>query len=126
MTTWRRLAVFGAIIGVPACGASEQGTTSDNDVGEAASAVIAAELPVVAPRFLTPPIYGYDDAPRAPDSDDPAIWINSRNRAQSLFIGALKNAGLLFRRLQSEMDESGIHTYPPGPWHAGLEPFPAD
>ena len=22
------------------------------------------------------------------------------------------------------MDESGIHTYPPGPWHAGLEPFP--
>ena len=22
------------------------------------------------------------------------------------------------------MEESGIHTYPPGPWHAGLEPFP--
>jgi hypothetical protein len=22
------------------------------------------------------------------------------------------------------MDESGIHTYPPGPWHAGLAPFP--
>jgi hypothetical protein len=37
---------------------------------------------------------------------------------------ALKNAGQLFRRLQGEMDESGIHTYPPGPWHAGLEPFP--
>jgi hypothetical protein len=39
---------------------------------------------------------------------------------------ALKNAGQLFRRLQAEMEESGIHTYPPGPWHAGLEPFPAD
>jgi hypothetical protein len=26
--------------------------------------------------------------------------------------------------LQGEMDESGIHTYPPGPWHAGLEAFP--
>jgi hypothetical protein len=37
---------------------------------------------------------------------------------------ALKNAGQLFKRLQSEMEESGIHTYPPGPWHAGLEPFP--
>jgi hypothetical protein len=37
---------------------------------------------------------------------------------------ALKNAGGLFKRLQGEMDESGIHTYPPGPWHAGLEPFP--
>jgi hypothetical protein len=38
---------------------------------------------------------------------------------------ALKNAGQLFKRLQGEMDESGIHTYAPGPWHAGLEPFPA-
>jgi hypothetical protein len=37
---------------------------------------------------------------------------------------ALKNAGQLFRRLQGEMEESGIHTYPPGPWHAGLAPFP--
>src|SRR5215218_3290510 len=39
---------------------------------------------------------------------------------------AVDNAGELFERLQSEMDESGIHTYPPGPWHAGLEPFPAE
>jgi hypothetical protein len=38
---------------------------------------------------------------------------------------ALANAGQLFKRLQSEMERSGIHTYPPGPWHAGLEPFPA-
>jgi hypothetical protein len=37
---------------------------------------------------------------------------------------ALKNAGRLFGRIQGEMEESGIHTYPPGPWHAGLEPFP--
>jgi hypothetical protein len=37
---------------------------------------------------------------------------------------ALKNAGQLFRHLQGEMEESGVHTYPPGPWHAGLEPFP--
>jgi hypothetical protein len=37
---------------------------------------------------------------------------------------ALKNAGQLFRRLQGEMEESGIHTYAPGPWHAGLAPFP--
>jgi hypothetical protein len=39
---------------------------------------------------------------------------------------ALKNAGELFKRLRDEMEESGLHTYPPGPWHAGLEPFPAD
>ena len=29
-----------------------------------------------------------------------------------------------FRRLLSEMDESGVEAYRPGPWHAGLEPFP--
>jgi hypothetical protein len=23
------------------------------------------------------------------------------------------------------MEESGVHTYAPGPWHAGLAPFPA-
>jgi hypothetical protein len=38
---------------------------------------------------------------------------------------ALDNAGQLFKRLQNEMEESGLHTYRPGPWHAGLEPFPA-
>ena len=38
---------------------------------------------------------------------------------------ALDNAGQLFKRLQNEMEESGLNTYRPGPWHAGLEPFPA-
>ena len=38
---------------------------------------------------------------------------------------ALDNAGGLFKRLQNEMEESNIHTYRPGPWHAGLEPFPS-
>ncbi|MGA7398135.1 MAG: hypothetical protein WBW62_11870 [Solirubrobacterales bacterium] len=39
---------------------------------------------------------------------------------------ALGNAGELFKRLHAELDESGYHTYPGGPWNAGLEPFPAD
>lgn len=37
---------------------------------------------------------------------------------------ALDNAGNLFARLRAEMEEHGVHTYPAGPWHAGLEPFP--
>ena len=37
---------------------------------------------------------------------------------------ALDSAGGLFRRLRSEMEEHGLQTYPAGPWHAGLEPFP--
>jgi hypothetical protein len=58
--------------------------------------------------------------------NDRQLWFLWRlgDRSPEELKAALKNAGLLFRRLQSEMDESGIHTYPPGPWHAGLEPFP--
>jgi hypothetical protein len=48
-----------------------------------------------------------------------------RDRTADEYEEALANAGRLFRRLRSEMDENGIHTYPAGPWHAGLEPFPS-
>jgi hypothetical protein len=52
------------------------------------------------------------------------LWrLRERNREE--LREALRNGGQLFRRLRSEMEESGIHTYPAGPWHAGLEPFPA-
>jgi hypothetical protein len=51
------------------------------------------------------------------------LWRLSERSAEELK-AALKNAGQLFKRLQGEMEESGIHTCPPGPWHAGLEPFP--
>ena len=37
---------------------------------------------------------------------------------------ALSNAAELFRRLHWEMKEYGADYYPPGPWNAGLEPFP--
>ena len=59
--------------------------------------------------------------------NDRQLWFlwRLRERSEPELKAALKNAGELFRRLQSEMDESGINTYPPGPWHAGLEPFPA-
>jgi hypothetical protein len=59
---------------------------------------------------------------------DRQLWFLWRlgERSERELKEALKNAGQLFRRLQGEMEESGIHTYPPGPWHAGLEPFPDD
>jgi len=58
--------------------------------------------------------------------NDRQLWFlwRLRERSAEELKAMLKNAGQLFRRLQSEMEESGIHTYPPGPWHAGLEPFP--
>jgi len=72
-----------------ACSAPEPGGA--NDVASTASSLEA--LPVLSPNVLTPPLHGYDDAPRAPDSDDPAIWVGKRP-GQALLIGALKDAGM--------------------------------
>lgn len=58
--------------------------------------------------------------------NDRQLWFlwRLRERSAEELKAVLKDAGELFGRLQGEMEESGIHTYPPGPWHAGLEPFP--
>lgn len=37
---------------------------------------------------------------------------------------ALDGAAGVFKRLRLEMAENGLAPYVPGPWHAGLEPFP--
>jgi hypothetical protein len=51
------------------------------------------------------------------------LW-RLRERSEEELKEALRNAGELFRRVRSEMEEHGINTYPAGPWHAGMEPFP--
>lgn len=48
------------------------------------------------------------------------------DRTAGEYSTALDTAGGLFKRLRGEMEESGLHTYQPGPWHAGLEPFPSE
>jgi hypothetical protein len=59
--------------------------------------------------------------------NDRQLWFlwRLRERSERELKEALDNAGRLFGRLHGEMEEDGLHTYPPGPWHAGLEPFPA-
>jgi hypothetical protein len=58
--------------------------------------------------------------------NDRQLWFlwRLRERSEEELKAVLKDGGRLFKRLQAEMEESGIHTYPPGPWHAGLELFP--
>jgi hypothetical protein len=51
------------------------------------------------------------------------LW-QLRERTREELEAALKNAGRLFERIRKEVEEDGVHTYPAGPWHAGLEPFP--
>jgi hypothetical protein len=54
------------------------------------------------------------------------LWFLWRleDRTRDQLEAALDNGGGLFKRVRNEIEESGVHTYQPGPWHAGLEPFP--
>jgi hypothetical protein len=51
------------------------------------------------------------------------LW-RLRERSRDELEAALDNGGRLFARVRKEVEESNVHTYPAGPWHAGLEPFP--
>jgi len=55
------------------------------------------------------------------------LWFLWRLRGQTRddLEAALENGGRLFQRIRKEVEESGVHTYPAGPWHAGQAPFPA-
>jgi hypothetical protein len=48
-----------------------------------------------------------------------------RKRTRDELEEALASAAGIFKRLQLEMAEEGLATYTPGPWYAGLEPFPS-
>lgn len=57
---------------------------------------------------------------------DRQLYFNWRlaERTQEVYEQALDHAAGLFTRVRNEMEESGLHTYQPGPWHAGIQPFP--
>jgi hypothetical protein len=54
------------------------------------------------------------------------LWFLWRleDRTEDQLEAALDNGGELFKRVRKEVEESGVHTYPAGPWHAGMKPFP--
>jgi hypothetical protein len=47
-----------------------------------------------------------------------------RQRSKEELKEALHSAGGIFDRLHREMEENDLDIYKPGPWNAGLEPFP--
>ena len=47
-----------------------------------------------------------------------------RERSKEELKDALHSAGGIFERLHREMEENNLDIYKPGPWNAGLEPFP--
>lgn len=48
-----------------------------------------------------------------------------RERTREELKQALRYAGGIFDKLHREMEENNLDIYKPGPWNAGLEPFPA-
>lgn len=58
--------------------------------------------------------------------NDRQLWFlwRLRERSPEELRLALTNAAELFRRLHWEMKEYGADYFAPGPWNAGLEPFP--
>lgn len=56
------------------------------------------------------------------------LWFMWRlaERSEDELQKALANAGNLFARLRRELEEENVVAYPPGPWNAGMQPFPAD
>ncbi len=59
--------------------------------------------------------------------NDRQLWFNwkLKERTAAELRLALANAGELFNRIHREMELEDIPHFPPGPWNAGLEPFPA-
>jgi hypothetical protein len=47
-----------------------------------------------------------------------------RERSREELKETLHSAGGIFDRLHREMEENNLDIYKPGPWNAGLEPFP--
>jgi hypothetical protein len=52
------------------------------------------------------------------------LWRLRERSREELELG-IDAAGELFRRVRREMEEHGVQPFLAGPWHAGLEPFPA-
>jgi hypothetical protein len=58
--------------------------------------------------------------------NDRQFWFNwkLKERTAAELKLALTNAGELFTRIHREMELENLHHFPPGPWNAGLAPFP--
>lgn len=105
---------------------SAGGTGCGDVAGEPSSAArSAAELPIVEPTQHTPALPRYDDAPRTPDADDPAIWIHPRDPARSLVIAALKQAGLGVYDLSGRLVQTVVPAFRP-PVDAADPPVPGE
>ena len=100
-------------------------TPAVNEAFEEARAggVVDTFLSMPAPRAEKKKVY---DTIRKQTMDDESQSMEMP--AEYMFKGVPKYEELTdpVAEVLAQMDEHGIHTYQPGPWNAGVEPFPAD
>lgn len=83
----------------------------------------------IVPRVETVVLHQYDEAPRTPDADDPAIWVNPSDPTQSLIFGTLKDGGLQVYDLKGRVRQTVLPPNRPAvsasdPPVAGAQPDP--
>lgn len=100
------MALVGAIVPWAAAGTG--------DSRAAAKADAAAAVVQVAAEVETQPEFD-DDAGGDADADDPAIWVNPDNKAKSLVLATLKNAGLSVFSLDGKQIQRIAAPAAPGP-----------
>lgn len=95
---------------------------------ESSTAALASAEPfVVAPYAATPVLHEYEDSPRHPNADDPAIW--RRPGRAPLVIGVLKDGGIQVFDVDGDVvQELAVHYRPPltaaDPASPGPQPDP--
>jgi hypothetical protein len=79
----------------------ESATYADDVSGARARYLTATDI--VVAEVATPPLAQYEDAPRSPDADDPAIWVHPERDGEGLVVTALKDAGLAVYDLRGHL-----------------------
>lgn len=114
-----------ALLSTVALVAGCSSATYADDVGGRARYLKATE--VVAAEVETTPLAQYDGAPRTPDADDPAIWVNPERDGEGLVVAALKDAGLAVYNLRGELEQTILPPHRPpvssdDPHTPGIQP----
>jgi 3-phytase len=92
LLSWCRSALPTVFVALAAAACGSEYAELESGVLTSRSSELTATL---ASLVQMPTLHKYDDAPRTPSSDDPALWLDPNGSGRVLVIATLKEAGLL-------------------------------
>src|SRR5262245_40442625 len=95
----------------------------DPSIDTSSAALAADEIDMLVPYAMTPSLHEYEDSPRHPNADDPAIWWPRNHHHAPLVIGVLKDGGIQVYDLTGTVVQSLAVTHRP-PLTAADPPSP--